>query len=211
MKEKKGKRSLLYVIILLVLLLVVTGISYVVFSLEKTSTSQKEPGQIKMTYEESSNAIELVDALPMEESAGIAKDYFEFKVTTTASTNKKDDVGIKMPYEINISLQDQEDKQQLPESYLRLYLVMVNDDKETMVANELLSSLTASSSRENAKVLANITHEHKNGNKEITSTYRLRSWIDSSTTKSSKQEIYTYKFLVNVNSSSDVTQTLIVP
>ena len=59
---------------------------------------------IPITIELPSNEYIIENALPMKDIEGMnSTNYFEFSVTTTASTNDTDNEGVSIPYEITIT------------------------------------------------------------------------------------------------------------
>ena len=100
---------------------------------------------------------------------------------------------------INISdITIDSDKVALPKSAIKINL-MNETSKEEVVTPTLISNLGASSLREGATKIYETRNIHKNGNNEISTTYRLRAWIDKSYTIDSSKT-YQYKFSVNINS-----------
>ena len=76
---------------------------------------------------------------------------------------------------------------------------MNETSKEEVVTPTLISNLGESSLREGATKIYETRNIHKNGNNEVSTTYRLRAWIDKSYTIDSSKT-YQYKFSVNINS-----------
>ena len=210
-EEKTNKKKQIVMSILVAsLVLIITGVTYAVFSYSNSSINNNntiKSGQVTMTYSEQSNSYIVENALPKKDAEGMNENnYFEFTVTSSAKTNATDTVGIQIPYEINLSSkQVEEGKQQLQEENIKVYLTKVEDGKEVGVtAPTKISELGNSLYRENATKLAYKLNLHKNGNETISTTYRLRAWIDILTDAStwSEDNKYQYKFTVNINSDT---------
>ena len=200
-KENFKKYSTVYIVILL--LLVIVGISYAIFAVTNLSDENTiNLGQISMSYTEPDNALVLENALPMGDAEGIAQsNYFEFKVMTHATTDADDSNGLTIPYEINLGeIEVDADKQALTKNQIKVYLTkVVSGSEEEVVGPILLSNLSESSTSDLNIYQARDTH--RNAGSEITTTYRLRAWIDEAVDSSIfGSQIYQYKFRVNVNS-----------
>ena len=205
-KENFKKYSTVYIVILL--LLVIVGISYAIFAVTNLSdVNTINLGQISMSYTEPENALVLENALPMGDAEGIAQsNYFEFKVMTHATTNADDSNGLTIPYEINLGeIEVDADKQALTKEQIKVYLTkVVSGTEEGVVGPILLSNLSESSTSDLNIYQARDTH--RNAGSEITTTYRLRAWIDEDVDSSIfGSQIYQYKFRVNINSSDEAS------
>ena len=210
-EEKTNKKKQIIMSILVAsLVLIITGVTYAVFSYSNSSINNNntiKSGQVTMTYSEQSNSYIVENALPKKDAEGMNENnYFEFTVTSSAKTNATDTVGIQIPYEINLSSKAiEEGKQQLQEENIKVYLTKVENGKEVgVIAPTKISELGNSIYRENATKLAYKLNAHKNGNETITTKYRLRAWIDYDTdiTNWSENNKYQYKFTVNINSDT---------
>ena len=200
-KENFKKYSTVYIVVLL--LLVIIGVSYAIFAVTDLSNENTiSLGQISMSYTEPENALVLENALPMGNAEGMAQsNYFEFKVMTHATTDADDSGGLIIPYEINLGeIETDSDKQALAKHQIKVYLTkVVGGSEEEVVGPILLSNLTESStSNLNIYQARDI---HRNAGSEITTTYRLRAWIDEDVDSSIfGSQVYQYKFRVNINS-----------
>ncbi len=205
-KENFKKYSTVYIVILL--LLVIVGVSYAIFAVTNLSdVNTINLGQISMSYTEPDNALVLENALPMGDAEGIAQsNYFEFRVMTHATTNANDSNGLTIPYEINLGeIEVDADKQALTKEQIKVYLTkVVSGTEEGVVGPILLSNLSESSTSDLNIYQARDTH--RNAGSEITTTYRLRAWIDEDVDSSIfGSQIYQYKFRVNINSSDEAS------
>ena len=200
-KENFKKYSTVYIVVLL--LLVIIGVSYAIFAVTNLSDENTiNLGQISMSYTEPDNALVLENALPMGDAEGMAQsNYFEFKVMTHVTTDADDSNGLTIPYEINLGeITVDADKQALTKNQIKVYLTkVVSGSEEEVVGPILLSNLTESStSNLNIYQARDI---HRNAGSEITTTYRLRAWIDEDVDSSIfGSQVYQYKFRVNINS-----------
>ena len=202
-KENFKKYSTVYIVVLL--LLVIIGVSYAIFAVTNLSNENTiSLGQISMSYTEPENALVLENALPMGNAEGMAQsNYFEFKVMTHATTDADDSGGLIIPYEINLGeIETDADKQALTKDQIKVYLTkVVSGSEEKVVGPILLSNLTESSTSDlNIYQARDI---HRNADSEITTTYRLRAWIDEDVDSSIfGSQVYQYKFRVNINSAT---------
>ena len=201
-KENFKKYSTVYIVILL--LLVIVGVSYAIFAVTNLSDENTiNLGQISMSYTEPDNALVVENALPMGDAEGMAQsNYFEFKVMTHATTDVDDSDGLIIPYEINLGeIAVDSDKQALTKYQIKVYLTKVVGGSEEEVVGPILLSNLSESSTSNLNIYQ-AKDIHKNAGSEITTTYRLRAWIDSNVNASRfESQIYQYKFNVNINSA----------
>ena len=161
-----------------------------------------------MSYSEPTNALVLENSLPMSDTEGKAQSkYFEFTVSTHATTDESDNEGITIPYEINISdIAIDSGMTQLPKSKIKVNLVSVSGTTETEVLSPtLITELESSSLRDGSTKVYNTSDTHKNNNASITTKYRLRAWVDKDyLINNGDTNVYQYKFRVNVNSQVNV-------
>lgn len=201
MKEKKEetKRIILSVLGVLLLLCSVFVVGFAVFVFEDTSNHENTitTGTISFSYNEKSNGIDLVNAIPIDDAVGmkltnsnkaqgINQGYFEFSVQASGSAKQS------LKYQIYATLQEDSD---MDPNYIKVYLT---DDQDRPYPN-YTSSVPVFTALENyndtsdEKVLYKgtiIPTENK------TQRFRLRLWVakdyaDGSTSK-------TFKIKVNV-------------
>ena len=200
-KNKKNMYLIVFVIILLGLIIGITYAAMNIVSLSGTNTIQT--GTITMSYTEPTNAMELLDALPMSDTEGKAQgEYFEFNVASHATTNSSDNEGVIIPYEINLSkLAIDSDKEALLDTEVKVHLVEMISSVETERATpKLISDLDGSTLSPGRTIVYETEDTHKNGSSAKVRTYRLRAWIDNSfNALKLENDIYQYKFTVNVN------------
>ncbi len=208
--KKENRKTMLLLLFVLSLILIATGITYTVFIYSNSSINDNntiKSGQVTMTYSEQSNSYVVDNALPKDDNEAIIEDnYFEFKVTSNVKTNITDTIGVQIPYEINMSKKSiDSDKKALTDENIKVYLTKVENGKEISVVSPIkVSDLGNSLYRTNATKIAYKLNAHKNGNETITTTYRLRAWIDYDTDISNwdNNDVYQYKFTVNINSDT---------
>ena len=195
MKENNSKQVLLSVLGVAILVVAVVGVSFAAFSYSKTGTKVNTitTGTITMSYSETTNGINLTNALPMTDAVGKAlkteNQYFDFTVgaNITGSTT--------INYAITAT---KEDSSTLPETGVKLYLTNMDSDADTQImAPTKFSAIAKTTSAETsgapsgqAKLYAgtfNATGSHD---------YRLRMWVaDDYSVAGSTQ---TFKVRVNV-------------
>ena len=205
-KEIFKKYSVIYFTIFLILIIV--GVTLATFSFTKASNENiLSLGQISMSYEEPSNAYVVDDALPMKDEVGMKTgEYFEFKVMTHATTNANDNTGLEIPYEINLGdLAIDIGMTKLTKEQVKVYLTKVVNGVETEVIRpRKLSSFTTT---DNGNAILYKTYDtHKNAGSSITTTYRLRAWVnyDMDINLFNGTTQYQYKFNVNINAKTNI-------
>lgn len=192
--------------VLLIAILVI-GVTYALEIFSDTSSDNSiKIGKISMNYTETSNVIDITNALPMTDEVGKRQsNYFEFSITSNAETNSNDSAGIKIPYSLIVEPRVVDsDKDALGNNEIKVYMTkVVNGVEEEVVDSVLISDLTAVDSNFN---LYSGENTHKNGAGAITTKYRLRAWIDynvDTSTWDSEARKKQYKFAVNVNATAE--------
>ena len=160
-----------------------------------TGTNTIQSGQVKMSYSES-NEIGMNNALPIKDSEGkILTNYFDFQVLSYIKTRANDSTQRKLNY--NIVLEPISVDNPLSDSEIKVYLTKVEGSTETVVVQPTtISNL-------NQYVLKSQEEIFSNNKKEVTTSYRLRAWIDASVdTAKLNEKKYSYKFRVNINNEA---------
>ena len=160
-----------------------------------TGSNTIQSGQVKMSYSES-NEIGMNNALPIKDSEGkTLTNYFDFKVLSYIKTRANDDTQRKLNY--NIVLEPINVDNPLSDSEIKVYLTKVEGSTETVVVEPTtISNL-------NQYVLKSQEEIFSNNKKEVTTSYRLRAWIDASVdTNKFNEKKYSYKFRVNINNEA---------
>ena len=169
-----------------------------------TGSNTIQSGQVKMSYSES-NEIGMNNALPIKDSEGkVLTNYFDFKVLSYIKTRANDSTQRKLNY--NIVLEPISVDNPLSDSEIKVYLTKVVDGTETVVVQPTtISNL-------NQYVLKSQEEIFSNNKKEVTTSYRLRAWIDASVdTNKFNEKKYSYKFRVNINNEAAPVKEEIVP
>ena len=199
MEESKGQNKIIFAVIGVAILLTLTiGLSFAIYSYNATgSVNTITTGTISMSFIESTNVIDLTNALPVQNvTAAKSGDYFQFTVKSTSTdamnisyTIKASEVALDSGYTT------------LGQSNVHLYLTQVNSGTEVAAplvnttANNILGGSTTGT-------LYTGTHNHLAAG-EMSTVYRLRMWIPysvnaSSWTSSTKLQ---YKIRIDVSST----------
>ena len=195
MKENNSKQVLLSVLGVAILVVAVVGVSFAAFSYSKTGTKVNTitTGTITMSYSETTNGINLTNALPMSDGVGMAlseeEQYFDF----TVSANITGTTTIN--YAITAS---KEAESTLPDTAVKVYLTDMDGTADTQIlAPTKVSGLTPTTGSEPSGTPSGQFILHT-GTFGATSShdYRLRMWVadDYQVTGASA----TYKLRVNV-------------
>lgn len=195
------KRKLILTIIsLLILITVVVGLSFAIFSYgDRSAFHAISTGSITVSYSEAEHGIYLSDAVPTEDNVGIMmrqeRQYFDFAVSTNASGK------IDIPYEINITeINVSQNMEKMSRNIIKIYLTKVLDNnEEVLVAPITIDNLKESQLRNGSLVLYSTIDKHDENSSRKFVNYRLRMWIDTDTQLSDIQG-KEYKLLVNVDS-----------
>ena len=196
MKENSQKKVLLSVLGVAILVVAVIGISFAAYSTTFSSTTANSisTGTIMVSYTEPTNAINILDAMPMSDTDGKALSgagkTFDFVVSTQASN------ALTVPYTITLT---KEESSTLADNEVKVYLTKNGAD---VVAPTLVSALSdASGTRAGSKVLYSTSDVFTTTSEPAkTSNYVLRMWVDSAVTVDSSSS-KTYKAKVNVDSA----------
>ncbi len=219
-ENKEGTKRVIFTILgVLILLCSVLVIGFSIFVFEDTSNhenaittgtiddsgngdSQGKPGgTISFSYNETSNGIELVNAIPTDDeigknltnsnkAEGINQGYFDFAIQAKASTKQE------IKYQIYATL---EDDSNMDTKYIKVYLTDDNDQpyKDYVSSIPVFSALDDYKGQAKSKVLYSDTIRSK---KNTVKRFRLRLWVakdysDGSTSK-------TFKIKVNVKATA---------
>ena len=194
MKENNSKQVLLSVLGVAILVVAVVGVSFAAFSYSKTGEKVNTitTGTITMSYSETTNGINLTNALPMSDGVGKAlsdeNQYFDF----TVSANITGTTTIN--YAITAS---KEEESTLPDTAVKVYLTDMDGTADTQIlAPTKVSALQKTTS--DVSGAPNDQYKLTSGTFNTTTTkkYRLRMWVadDYQVTGASA----TYKLRVNV-------------
>lgn len=183
MKENDQKKMLLSVLGVAILVVAVIGISFAAYTTMFTSKANTvSTGTIMVSYSESGQAINVTNAMPLDDTNGKAQtEKFDFTVSTKA------DNALTVPYEVNLTkvTSSVEEGQtgyyaSMDNNQIKVYLTK-NDTAvtETGANGVLVSELTASSLRSGALKLHSASDVFSTtGESAKTTNYTLRMWID---------------------------------
>ena len=208
--ETKKKHSVAFTILgVFVLLSAIAGIAVAAYTWNYTSSKANTigTGNISMSLLESTDVININNALPTKDSVGMAlgeDDSFDFAVTTNASGAPGN-----ITYIISITKLDATSGYtRLPDNNVKIYLTALTDSgedqvvKPTLISNIITSGNTGTLTFDSGKT-SYLTHSHTSSNATKTTKYRLRMWIDENTnasnwTSATKNE---YKLKIGVSGS----------
>ena len=201
MKEKNSsKQVLLSVLGVAILVVAVVGVSFAAFSYSKTGEKVNTitTGSITMNYAETTNGINLTNALPMSDEQGKAlsgntdgqEEYFDFTVSANITGTTTIDYVITAT---------KEPESTLPDTAVKVYLTDMDSSDSQLLAPTKVSALpqTNATDTQNTGAPAGQYKLHEN---TFTSTnsrnYRLRMWVADDYT--GVDTAHTYKLRVNV-------------
>ena len=177
MKDNNQKKMLLSVLGVAILVVAVIGISFAAYStMFESEANTVTTGTVMVSYTEPTNAILVEDAMPMEDSDGIAqtgRGVFEFTVSTKA------DNALTVPYEINLTQVTDSGYTSMENSQVKAYLTKGGTAvSETTDTGKLISELVDSTARSGAKILHSDSDVFTTtGETAKTTSYALRLWI----------------------------------
>lgn len=178
--ERRKKHKILPTVLgAFVLLAAITGVAVAAFTWTFTGSANTiGTGNISMTLMESTDVINITNALPMSDSTGKtlpASQSFDFAVTTSA-----DGAPGTINYTIYVTkMTPTTGYTRLADNQVKLYLQNVTTSSDAL-APTLASGLTAytQDSMTNSLTLATGSHSHATTNQTKTTRYRLKMWID---------------------------------
>lgn len=184
--ENKKKHSVAFTILgVFVLLATIAGVAVAAYTWNYASTNASTigTGSISMTLLESTDTIDITNALPVKDATGMSlgsDQSFDFAVTTYASGAPGN-----ISYTLSITKLDVDSGYtSLNDSDVKVYLSALTKDGEVQVmAPTLVSSIITTGTTGNLKFDAGktgyLTHAHATAASTQTTKYRLRMWIDS--------------------------------
>ena len=197
MNKEKIKNSLT-IGALIIMLVMVIGISYAAFQFKGPGSKLNTitTGAVSMSYEESENSINLVNALPTTQTTGKKRlnsgEYFDFTIKSSLRGN------MDINYEI---VAKEEDGNTFDSNNIYYYLTKVNSNgSETEVmaprkyyAEKEENVYTGRPAGVFSMFIGNLAEQG-----ETTITYRLRMWVDEAYNPQNDNGGLTYKAKVNV-------------
>lgn len=201
MEKNNYKGIFLSILGILILVILVLAVSYAAFTFSQTGikTNTITTGIINMTYSESENGINLVNALPITDEQGKnlagVNNVFDFTVDTTINGYGTTNVN----YAITATSSDST----VDDSAIKIYLTnMDNDADSEILAPTKISGLSTTTGSENYNapsgefILSTGTLDSSSSHK-----YRLRMWVSDDYTNAAGSGTYTLK--VNVYGAAD--------
>ncbi len=221
MREKRNKKELIAVCLLVLSLVLITvGTTFALFQYSRQGETENkiQTGTLTFVYDESKSndgGVSIENAFPMSDEEGkvLGEDksgVFDFDVRAKTE-------GADINYEIYLT---KEEESTLPEYIVKTYLITLSGEEENDITGEGLPtginlysalydskvpSLVSELKDVNAKTLYRETIE--NGNKDYTKTFRYRMWIDNEANQiengSWKYNNMTFSVKVNVYAQND--------
>ncbi len=204
-QAESRKRLVLSILAVLVLVLLVIGVTYGVYSYTDEGVQENviRTGNILFTHSENTNGIMITDALPISDAEGkvipatgrnITQGYFDFSLTATIITPA--DIKYEI-YGIDTSPSDSK----LKPEYVKVYLT--NAENETAIDGYDESSLPTFSSLPTASDGVNKKLSEGVFSESGTRKYRLRIWVSDNypiLEKNGNKETFSMK--VNVTATA---------
>ena len=197
MKDNNSKQVLLSVLGVAILVVAVVGVSFAAFSYSKTGEKVNTitTGTITMSYSETTNGINLTNALPMSDGVGKAlseeEQYFDFTVSATISGNTTINYAVTATKELDSTI---------PDTGVKVYLTDMDADGDTPISGyetpKKVSELTKTSSDVSGAPNGDYKLTSGTFNATTTHKYRLRMWVADDYT--GVDTAHTYKLRVNV-------------
>ena len=199
MENNNSKHVLLSVLGVAILIVVVVGVSFAAFSYSKTGEKVNTitTGTITMSYSETTNGINLTNALPMSDSVGMKlneqNQYFDFTVNASITGNTTINYAITATKELDSNI---------PDTGVKVYLTNMDGEADSQIlAPTKVSELDVTSSdvsgAPNDQYLLKSDTFAANGSHD----YRLRMWVADDYTVTGESQ--TYKLRVNVYGAAD--------
>ena len=197
MSDNKKKKLTMIGLSLFALTIVTLG-AYALWSqISATNENTISTGQVKMSYTEV-NELTLNNALPMKDEDGKKQtNYFDFKVLSYIKTNANDNTEQKLNY--NVILEPLTVTNPLADKEIKVYLTKIENGAETEVTGPTTID------KLNNYILKSQEEVFSNNKGEVTTSYRIRAWIDYDVDASKFNDpnhSYSYKFRVNVNNEA---------
>ncbi len=192
--NNNSKQVLLSVLGVAILVVAVVGVSFAAFTYSKTGEKLNTitTGTITMSYSETTNGINLTNALPMTDVVGKALDeenqYFDFTVSATISGNTTINYAVTATKESDSTI---------PDTGVKVYLTDMDGTADTqIIAPTLVSGLPKTSSDQSGAPDDQYKLTSNTFNASSSHAYRLRMWVDENYAAPSTTQ--TYKLRVNV-------------
>lgn len=200
-EDNNSKQVLLSVLGVAILVVAVVGVSFAAFTFSQTGvkTNTITTGTISMSYSEPENGITLTNAMPMEDSTGMALDganeTFDFTVTATINGSGTTTINYAVTA-VTVP------GTTLDDDYVKVYLTnMASDADSEILAPTVVSSLPKTSSDASGAPDGQFILDDGTFTANSTNEYRLRMWVANNYSVTGSQETYTLR--VNVYGAAD--------
>ena len=195
-EDNNSKQVLLSVLGVAILVVAVVGVSFAAFTFSQTGvkTNTITTGTISMSYSEPENGITLTNAMPMEDSTGMALDganeTFDFTVTATINGSGTTTINYAVTA-VTVP------GTTLDDDYVKVYLTnMASDADSEILAPTVVSSLPKTSSDASGAPDGQFILDDGTFTTNATNEYRLRMWVADNYAVTGSSETYTLR--VNV-------------
>ena len=194
-RDNNSRQILLSVLGVAILVVAVVGVSFAAFSYSKTGTKVNTitTGTITMSYSETTNGINLVDALPMTDTQGKAltgeNNVFDFTVSANITGTTTINYAVTATKESDSTLAD---------DAVKVYLTDISSGGDTQVVAPTKVSALGKTGASEVSGAPEDQYKLTTGTFSATGTksYRLRMWVADD--YSSLGTSGAYKLRVNV-------------
>ena len=199
MKDRR-KKTIISVLGLVLLVVLVIGITYAAFSYTKKGEVENtiRTATITMSYDEGENGIDISDALPMEDAAGMllsgTNQVFDFTVSVNIVGR-----GANIQYEVTA---DKQESSTLSNNEVRIYLEKSVDGTTYNAVGTPNAYTPLAANDEFGASAGEMVIDRGTVNNTVKYYYRLRMWVSNSYNASSSVKTFTVK--VNVYGSDGV-------
>lgn len=204
-EENKKKHSIAFTILgIFVMVATIAGVSVAAYTWQFAGSANSiSTGKISMSLLESSDVIDITDAVPIKDATGKKQgNKFDFAVTTFAS-GKPGNIS----YNLSISkVAVDTGYTALSDSSVKVYLTALTDDGEvevmdpTLVSN-IITSGTSGTLTFNSGKTNYLVHSHNTAGSNISTKYRLRMWVNESVDASSWTRDTKNQFKLKISAS----------
>ena len=192
--NNNSKQVLLSVLGVAILVVAVVGVSFAAFSYSKTGEKVNTitTGTITMSYSETTNGINLTNALPMSDGVGMTlsekNQYFDFTVSATISGNTTINYAVTATKELDSTI---------PDTGVKVYLTDMDGDADAQIlAPTKVSALQKTTSDVSGAADDRYKLTSDTFSASSSHAYRLRMWVADDYRVSGDTQ--TFKLRVNV-------------
>ena len=174
----KKEENIFMILLFLLMIIAILVVSYAAFSYSAIGTKLNSiiTGAVTMSYSETTNGINLVNALPTTDKTGMVRlmegEYFDFTISSTILG----DVNIN--YEISAKKQA---GNTIAGKYIKLYLTKLTDDgkEESLMTPSVYSEQTEANAYTGRPANEMSLYSSSMNSSEV-NKYRLRMYVDES-------------------------------